>query len=124
MVAKKLVVVALLEVELRAVKFCKVEEPLERKVEKVPKPVEVTLPPLKAVAKRFVDEAVVEKKFVEVALVVVLLVVIVSVRPLRIAKLLSVVVAAKLVSKRPPKVVVYTPLVTVPALPETEPVMI
>ena len=63
------VVVALVEVELRAVKFCKVVEPLESKVEKVPRPVEVTLPALMAVAKRLVLEAVVEKRLVVVAFV-------------------------------------------------------
>ncbi len=63
-----------------------------------------------------------------VAWVVVARVVTVSVRPLRIARLFRVVVAARLVSnlvsKSPLKVVVYTPLVTVPALPEIEPVMV
>lgn len=67
-------------------------------------------------------------KDVVVAWVVVARVVTVSVRPRRIARLFRVVVAARLVSnlvsKRPLKVVVYTPLVTVPALPLIEPVMV
>jgi hypothetical protein len=67
-------------------------------------------------------------KEVVVAWVVVARVVTVSVRPRRIARLFRVVVAARLVSnlvsKRPLKVVVYTPLVTVPALPLIEPVMV
>lgn len=63
-------------------------------------------------------------KEVVVAWVVVARVVTVSVRPRRIARLFRVVVAARLVSKRPEKVVVYTPFVTVPALPEIEPVMV
>jgi hypothetical protein len=68
------------------------------------------------------------KRLVEVAWVVVERVTMTSVRPLSVVKLLRVLVAARLVSKRvskrPLKVVVYTPLVTVPALPEMEPVMI
>ena len=47
-----------------------------------------------------------------------------SVRPLRVVRLFRVVVPARFVSKRPAKVVVYTPFVTVPALPEIEPVMV
>ena len=45
-VAKKLVVVAEVEVELRAVKFWRVVEPLAKMLAKVPRPVEVRLPPL------------------------------------------------------------------------------
>lgn len=67
-------------------------------------------------------------KEVVVAWVVVARVVTVSVRPRRIARLFRVVVPARLVSnlvsKSPLKVVVYTPLVTVPAFPEIEPVMV
>lgn len=63
-------------------------------------------------------------KPVVVALVVVALVVMVSVRPLSTARLLRVVVAARFVSKSPEKVVVYTPFVTVPALPVIEPVIV
>ena len=37
--------VALVVVELRAVKFCRVEEELTKRFWKVPKPVEVKLPP-------------------------------------------------------------------------------
>jgi hypothetical protein len=48
-VAKRLVVVALLDVELTAVKFWRVVEPLERMLAKVPRPVEVMLPPLAVV---------------------------------------------------------------------------
>ena len=68
-VEKREVVVAEVEVEFEAVKFWRVEEPFERRVPKVPSPVEVKLPPLAVVKKRLVDEAVVEKKEVEVALV-------------------------------------------------------
>ena len=63
-------------------------------------------------------------KEVVVALVVVARVVMVSVRPLRTARLFKVVVPARFVSNIPEKVVVYTPLVTVPALPEIEPVIV
>jgi hypothetical protein len=77
---------------------------------------------------RVVKLAVVAKKLVEVAEVVVALVAMRSVTPLKTARLLSVVVAARfvsnLVSKSPLNVVVYTPLVTVPALPEMEPVIV
>ncbi len=68
-VAAKLVEVALVEVEFKAVKFCKVLEPLTRRLAKVPRPVEVRLPPLAVLKKRLVEEAVVAKKEVEVALV-------------------------------------------------------
>ncbi len=75
-------------VELRAVKFCKVEEPLSNRLERFVKPAvavtvpvklaaeeivwplispEVTTPRLELVLKRLVDDAVVEKKFVVVA---------------------------------------------------------
>jgi hypothetical protein len=77
--------------------------------------------------KRLVKIPLVEKRSVEVAAVVVERVTMISVRPLRVVRLLRVVVAARFVSnrvsKRPLKVVVYTPLVTVPAFPETDPVM-
>lgn len=67
-------------------------------------------------------------KEVVVAWVVVARVATRSVTPLRIARLFRVVVAARLVSNlvsnRPLKVVVYTPFVTVPALPDIEPVMV
>ena len=67
-------------------------------------------------------------KPVVVAEVVVALVAITSVRPLRVVMLFRVVVAARLVSnlvsKSPLKVVVYTPLVTVPAFPVIEPVIV
>jgi len=91
--AKKLVVVAFVEVELRAVKFCRVEDPESKRFERVVRPpVAVTVPvklaadeivwPLikpeviapsvefpavRAVAKRLVEEAVVAKKLVVVA---------------------------------------------------------
>ena len=88
----------------------------------------VKVPMLPDVEKRLVDEAVVAKKEVEVAEVVVALVATRSVRPLRTAMLFRVVVPARLVSNlvsnSPLKVVVYTPLVTVPALPDIEPVMV
>jgi hypothetical protein len=78
--------------------------------------------------KKLVVEAVVANRFVVVAEVVVDLVTMTSVRPLSVVKLFRVLVAARLVSKRvskrPLKVLVYTPPVTVPALPEMEPVMI
>ena len=90
--AKKLVVVAFVEVELREVKFWKVLEPVTRRFESEVKPPvavsvpvkfaaeemvwpftvpEVMLPVLREVEKRFVEEAVVEKRLVEVAFVVV-----------------------------------------------------
>ena len=64
----KLVVVALVPVALMKVKFCKVEEPVSKRLAKVPSPVEVKLPPLAVVKKRLVEEAVVEKRLVVVAL--------------------------------------------------------
>ena len=48
-VAKRLVVVALDDVELTAVKFWKVDEELARMFWKVPRPVEVMFPPLAVV---------------------------------------------------------------------------
>ena len=48
-VAKRFVVVAEDEVEFMAVKFWRVEEPLARMLEKVPRPVDVRLPPLAVV---------------------------------------------------------------------------
>ena len=88
----------------------------------------VKVPMLPDVEKRLVDEAVVAKKEVEVAEVVVALVETRSVRPRRTAMLFRVVVPARLVSNlvsnSPLKVVVYTPFVTVPALPDIEPVMV
>ena len=78
------VVVAFDDVELSAVKFWSVEEPVTRRLPRVPRPVVVrVLPPSERapvmvvapryalVAKRLVEEAVVAKKFVEVAFVVV-----------------------------------------------------
>jgi hypothetical protein len=59
-VEKKFVVVALVVVALRAVKFWRVVEELARKLVAVTWPVEVTLPPLAVVKKRLVEEAVVE----------------------------------------------------------------
>ena len=50
MVEKRFVVVALVEVELRAVKFWKVEEAFANRLVKVPRPVEVMLPAFRAVA--------------------------------------------------------------------------
>jgi hypothetical protein len=65
---------------------------------------------------------------VDVAFVVVALVEMRSVTPRRMARLFKVVVPARLVSnlvsKSPLKVEVYTPFVTVPALPEIEPVIV
>jgi hypothetical protein len=45
-VANKLVVVALDEVELTAVKFWKVDEAVAKMLAKVPRPVDVMFPPL------------------------------------------------------------------------------
>ena len=67
MVEKKLVVVAEVPVAFIKVKFWRVEEPVERRLAKVPRPVEVKCPPLAVVKKRLVEEAVVEKKLVVVA---------------------------------------------------------
>ena len=90
-------VVAEVEVELMAVKFCKVEEPVRRRLDKVERPPvavnvpvklaaeemvwplikpevmapNVEFPAVRAVAKRLVEEAVVEKRLVVVAEVVV-----------------------------------------------------
>ncbi len=55
--------------ELTAVKFCRVEEPLERRLESVANPVDVIFPVEKRVEKRLVLLAVVAKKLVEVELV-------------------------------------------------------
>ena len=60
----------------------------------------VRLPIFAEVEKRFVDDAMVEKRLVVVAFVVVDLVVMVSVRPLSVVRLLRVVVAIKFESKR------------------------
>ena len=51
----------------RAVKFWRVEEPVARMLAKVPRPLEVKLPPEPVVKKRLVEEAVVEKRLVVVA---------------------------------------------------------
>ena len=67
--AKKFVVVAWLPVALMKVKFCKVEDPFERRFDTVASPVEVMFPTeLIAVANRFVEEAVVANIVVVVAL--------------------------------------------------------
>jgi hypothetical protein len=55
-------------VELTAVKFCKVDDPLTRRFANVPRPVDVKSPPLPVVKKRLVVEAVVANRFVVVAL--------------------------------------------------------
>lgn len=94
-VEKKLVVVALVPVAFRKVKFCKVDEPVTRRLERVESPPvavsvpvklaaleivwlfikpeviapRVALPVVRVVEKRLVLDAVVEKKFVVVALV-------------------------------------------------------
>ena len=83
-VAKLFVVVAAVPVAFTKVKFWSVEEPVTRRLPRVPRPVVVrVLPPSERapvmvvapryalVAKRLVEEAVVAKKFVEVAFVVV-----------------------------------------------------
>ena len=71
-VANDVVEVAFVVVELRAVKFCRVDDPVVKIFENVPRPVEVILPTeLIAVAKRLVEDAVVANDVVEVALVVV-----------------------------------------------------
>ena len=57
-------------VELSPVKLSKVDEPESKRLDKEASPVDVMLPTLAmAVAKRLVEEAVVEKKLVEVAFV-------------------------------------------------------
>src|SRR3989338_9182032 len=68
-VEKRLVVVAAVPVAFTKVKFCKVLEALSKRFARVPRPVEVKLPPLPVVKNKFVDEAVVDKRFVVVALV-------------------------------------------------------
>mgnify|MGYP001570348555 CR=1 FL=1 len=71
-VAKLVVVVALVDVLLSAVKFWRVVEPFTNKFPRVARP-PIMLPVLREVEKRLVLEAVVEKKLVVVALVEVLL---------------------------------------------------
>ena len=71
-VANEFVEVAFVEVELSAVKFWRVEEPESKRLDKVARPVEVMFPTLAiAVAKRFVELAVVAKELVLVAFVLV-----------------------------------------------------
>ena len=53
--------VAFLVVELSAVKFCNVEEPVVRKFETVARPLMKVLPRVANVEKRLVDDAVVAK---------------------------------------------------------------
>ena len=60
-------------VDCRPVKFCSVDDPLERRLEALIAPA-VMLPVLRDVEKRLVDEAVVAKKLVVVAFVPVALV--------------------------------------------------
>ena len=67
-VVKRLVEVALVPVALMKVKFWRVLEPLSKRLAKVPSPVAVKLPPFAVVKNKFVEEAVVEKRLVEVAL--------------------------------------------------------
>jgi hypothetical protein len=62
------VVVALVVVLLSPVKFCNVVDPRVRMLAKVPRPELVKLPPLACVKKRLVEDAVVEKRLVDVAL--------------------------------------------------------
>ena len=71
-VEKKLVVVALVPVAFMKVRFWSVEEPFESRVPKVPRPLEVKLPPLPVVKNRLVELAVVLKKLVEVELPVII----------------------------------------------------
>lgn len=66
-VEKKFVVVAEVPVAFTKVKFWRVVEPVINRLVKVPRPVEVKLPPEPVVKKRFVELAVVEKKLVVVA---------------------------------------------------------
>ena len=68
-VAKIEVEVAFVVVELRAVKFWRVEEPETRRLANDPSPVEVKAPDVKLVADRLVKAPVVAKKLVEVELV-------------------------------------------------------
>ena len=67
-VLKRFVVVALVPVAFTKVKFWRVEEPLTRRFESVPRPPE-KLPVVREVEKRLVLDAVVAKEAVEVALV-------------------------------------------------------
>jgi hypothetical protein len=80
----------------------------------------VTEPVIGFVAERFVTTAFVAKRFVDVAAVVVERDTIKSERPRSVARLGNEVVALRRISKSSPKVVVYTPFVTVPALPPIE----
>ena len=63
----KLVVVAEVPVALTKVKFCKVLEALSKRFARVPRPVEVKLPPFPVVKNKLVELAVVEKRLVVVA---------------------------------------------------------
>lgn len=49
-------------------KFCRVDDELARRLKKVPRPLDVKLPPVPVVKKRLVVDAVVAKKLVVVAL--------------------------------------------------------
>ena len=64
---KRLVVVAEVPVAFINVKFWRVVDELASMFVKVPRAFEVMLPPLAVVKKRFVEDAVVEKKLVVVA---------------------------------------------------------
>lgn len=68
-VEKKDVVVALVPVAVAKVKFWRVEEALAIILLNVPVPETMNVPPVPVVKKRFVDDAVVAKKDVVVALV-------------------------------------------------------
>ena len=110
----KEVVVDFEVVEFRAVKFWNVEEAVVRRLVNVPKPVDVRFPPLAPVKKKFVEEAVVEKKLVVVALVPVAEV---NIRFGNV--LLAVVVAVKFAATASPTTesLAYGEVVPMPRLP-------
>ena len=68
-VAKNEVEVAFVEVEFPAVKFWRVDEPVERMLPNDPRPVAVSVPTFAVVPKRFVKVPLVAKKEVEVPFV-------------------------------------------------------
>lgn len=70
-VAKREVEVAFVDVLFNAVKFWRVLEPVTRRLARLPSPLMKVLPKVAKVPKRFVEDAVVAKKLVVVALVLV-----------------------------------------------------
>jgi hypothetical protein len=108
-----LVVVALLEVELSAVKFCRVDEPVARMLRDVRREARVADPPLSVVKKKLVVEELVAKKLVVVAEVPVA---VVKVKFCRVVD----AVTRRLVVVAPPLMVRPEPRVPPPIVEEAE----